>query len=71
MTIIPGLFDLVIEHVSLTTEVTITVGAASPTAACPCCGTYTGYMYYPFENKEGKSCLENIASDMEKEEKIV
>lgn len=31
----------------------------------------TGYMDYPFENKEGKGCLENIASDMEKEEKIV
>jgi hypothetical protein len=31
----------------------------------------TGYIDYPFENKEGKSCLENSASDMEKEEKIV
>jgi transposase len=39
MTIIPDLFDLVIEHVSLTTEVTIVARAASPTAACPCCGT--------------------------------
>jgi len=31
----------------------------------------TGYIEYPFENKLGKSCLENIASDVEKEEKIV
>jgi transposase len=39
MTIIPDLFDFVIEQVRLTTEVTITMRAASPTAACPCCGT--------------------------------
>jgi transposase len=39
MTIIPDLCDLVIEQVSLTTEVTITVRAAAPTAPCPCCGT--------------------------------
>src|SRR5690349_16493558 len=39
MTIIPDLSDLVIEQVSLTNEVTITVRAAAPTAACPCCGT--------------------------------
>ena len=38
MTIIPDLSDLVIEQVSLTNEVTITVRAASPTAPCPCCG---------------------------------
>jgi hypothetical protein len=38
MTIIPDLSDLVIEQVSMTTEVTITVRAASPTAPCPCCG---------------------------------
>jgi transposase len=38
MTIIPDLSDLVIEQVSMTNEVTITVHAASPTAPCPCCG---------------------------------
>ena len=38
MTIIPDLSDLVIEQVSITTEVTITLRAASPTAPCPCCG---------------------------------
>ena len=38
MTIIPDLSDLVIEQVSMTTEVTITVRAASPTAPCPWCG---------------------------------
>src|SRR5579863_1363917 len=38
MTILPDLSDLVIEQVSMTTEVTIAVRAASPTAPCPCCG---------------------------------
>jgi transposase len=37
MTIIPDLSDLVIEQVSITNEVTITVRAATPTAPCPCC----------------------------------
>src|SRR5260221_13822082 len=39
MTIIPDLSDLVIEQVRMTTEVAITVRAASPTAPCPCFGT--------------------------------
>src|SRR6266702_1495662 len=39
MTIIPDLSDLVLEQVSITNEVTITVRAASPAAPCPCCGT--------------------------------
>src|SRR6266496_6835224 len=39
MTILPDLSDLVIEQVSITNEVTVTVRAASPTAPCPCCGT--------------------------------
>lgn len=39
MTILPDLSDLVIEQVSMTNEVTITVRAASPAAPCPCCGT--------------------------------
>src|SRR5258708_33987677 len=39
MTILPNLSDLVIEQVSVTTDVTVTVRAASPTAPCPCCGT--------------------------------
>ncbi len=39
MTIIPDLSDLLIEQVSVTNEVTITVRAASPIAPCPCCGT--------------------------------
>jgi transposase len=38
MTILPDLSDLVIEQVSITNEVTITVRAASPTASCLCCG---------------------------------
>ncbi len=39
MTILPDLSDLVIEQVSITNEVTVTVRAGSPTAFCPCCGT--------------------------------
>ena len=39
MTILPDLADLVVEHVSITHEVTVTVRAASLTAPCPCCGT--------------------------------
>jgi transposase len=39
MTILPDLSDLVIEQVSITTDMTVTVRAASPTAPCPCCGT--------------------------------
>jgi hypothetical protein len=36
-----------------------------------CASLCPGYRGYPFENKEGKGCLENCASEMEKEEKIV
>jgi transposase len=39
MTILPDLSDLLIEQVSVTDGVMITVHAASPTASCPCCGT--------------------------------
>ncbi len=39
MTILPDLSDLVIEQVSITNNVTVTVRAASPTAPCPCCET--------------------------------
>ncbi len=39
MPILPDLADLVVEHVSVTHEVTVTVRAASSTAPCPCCGT--------------------------------
>ena len=39
MTIFPDLSDLVIEQVSITNEVTITVRAASATASCPRCET--------------------------------
>jgi transposase len=39
MTILPDLSDLIIEQVSITKEVTVTVRAASPMAPCPCCGT--------------------------------
>jgi transposase len=39
MTILPDLSDLVIEQVSITHDVTVTVRAACPTASCPCCGT--------------------------------
>src|SRR6267154_691469 len=39
MTILPDLSDLVIEQVSITYDVAVTVRAASPTAPCPCCGT--------------------------------
>jgi len=39
MTILPDLSDLIIEQVSVTDGVTVTVHAASLTALCPCCGT--------------------------------
>lgn len=39
MPIIPDLSDLVLEQVSVTNEVTITVRAASSTAPRPCCGS--------------------------------
>jgi transposase len=39
MLIIPDLSDLIIEQVSVTDEVTISVHATSPMAPCPCCGT--------------------------------
>jgi transposase len=39
MTILPDLSDLVIEQVSITNDVTVTVRTASPGASCPCCGT--------------------------------
>jgi transposase len=39
MTLLPDLSDFVIEQVSITTDVTITIRAASSTAQCPCCGT--------------------------------
>src|SRR5689334_9823989 len=39
MPIILTLSDLIIEHVSVTNDVTVTVYAASPTAFCPWCGT--------------------------------
>ena len=39
MTILPGLSDLIIEQVSITNDVMITVRAASPMVPCPCCGT--------------------------------
>jgi transposase len=39
MTILPDLSDLVVEQVSITNEVTVTVQAASSTAPCPWCGT--------------------------------
>lgn len=38
MTIIADLFDLVIEQITVTTEVIITASAASLTDSCPCCG---------------------------------
>jgi transposase len=39
MTILPDLSDLIMEQVSVTDDVTISVRAACPTAICPCCGT--------------------------------
>jgi transposase IS204/IS1001/IS1096/IS1165 family protein len=36
---LPDRSRLVIEQVSITNEVRVTVRAASPTASCPCCGT--------------------------------
>ena len=39
MTILPDLSDLVIEQVSITNEVTVTIRAASSTVPCPCCAT--------------------------------
>jgi len=29
-----------------------------------------GYLGYPFQNKQGKSCVENLVRDVDKEEKI-
>ena len=29
-----------------------------------------GYVGYPLQNKQGKSCVENLARDVDKEEKI-
>ena len=54
MTILPDLSDLVVEQVSVTTDVTLTVYAASPTASCPCCGTHL---------PELKSCAKGIQQD--------
>jgi transposase len=45
MTIFPDLSDLIIEQVSVTDGVTVTVHAASPTASCPCCGTDSKRMH--------------------------
>lgn len=39
MTLFPDLPDVVIEHVHIANEITVTLRASSPTAACPCCGT--------------------------------
>src|SRR5690242_2433816 len=39
MTVLPDLSDLIIDQVSVTDDVTISVHAACPTALCPCCGT--------------------------------
>src|SRR6266487_3685273 len=44
MTILPDLSDLVIEQVSITNDVTVTVRATSPTASCPCCGTISKWV---------------------------
>jgi len=32
--------------------------------------TCTGYLGHPFQYKQGKSCVENLVSDVNKEEKI-
>ncbi len=32
--------------------------------------TCIGYLGYPFQNKQGKSCVENLVRDVDKEEKI-
>lgn len=39
MTILPDLSDVDVEHVSVTTGITVTIHAASSTASCPYCGT--------------------------------
>lgn len=39
MTILSDLPDMAVEHISVTSQVTVTVRATSPTASCPCCGT--------------------------------
>src|SRR6185312_3128137 len=38
MTLLPNLTDLIIEQVTVTTEVVVTARSSSPTASCPCCG---------------------------------
>src|SRR5437016_5551882 len=45
MTILPDLSDLVVEQVSVTTDVMVSVHAASPTASCPCCGTICQHVH--------------------------
>ncbi len=39
MIIIADLSDLIIEQITVTSDVRITARAASPTASCPCCAT--------------------------------
>ena len=31
---------------------------------------HVGYLGYPFQNKQGKSCVEHLARDVDKEEKF-
>jgi hypothetical protein len=40
------------------------VTASQDTNSC------TGYLWHPFQNKRGKSCVENLVRDVDKEEKI-
>jgi hypothetical protein len=44
----------------------VSVAASGIQTAAPC----IGYFGYPFQNKQGKSCVENLARDVDKEEKI-
>src|SRR5436190_2573514 len=39
MVIFPELSDGMVEQVQIADEITVTLRAVSPTAACPCCGT--------------------------------
>ncbi len=45
MTILPDLSDLIIEQVSVTNEVMISVRSTCPTALCPCCGSICQRMH--------------------------
>src|SRR5690348_5403456 len=51
MTLFSDLPDVAIEQIHVTTEITLTLRAASPTAACPCCGTVCKRVHSRYSRK--------------------